>query len=198
MKHLMAKYLRGSESDELVSAVASHVLNCLLAPKEFIDKLNSGQIKNEPVTIKNVADFNIIKEQDSDDEFALPDKSGPLVGEPGVDEQVKPTISKREKKKQKRAAKKGSECFNNDEQDGQTKRVQSLNDLLFSGGLEPVEFDALDIFNELDIAMNVCESNIPESLMLTPAKLYAQIKDLAKQRYRYTVLPDDLSQLRCL
>jgi len=62
MKHLIAKYLRGCESDELVSAVASHLLNCLLSPKEFIEKLNSGAIKNEPVTIKHVADYNIIKE----------------------------------------------------------------------------------------------------------------------------------------
>ena len=67
-----------------------------------------------------------------------------------------------------------------------------MNDLLFAGGLEPVEFDALDIFNELDIAMNVCESRIPDSLMLTPAKLYTQIKDLASKRYKYTVLPDQL------
>ena len=40
MKHIIAKYLRDCESDELVSAVASHLLNCLLAPKEFIEKLN--------------------------------------------------------------------------------------------------------------------------------------------------------------
>ena len=62
MKHLIAKYLRACESDELVSAVTSHLLNCLLAPNEFIEKLNSGSIKNNPVTIKHVADYNIIKE----------------------------------------------------------------------------------------------------------------------------------------
>ena len=54
-----------------------------------------------------------------------------------------------------------------------------MNDLLFSGGLEPVDFDASEMFNELDIAMNVCESPIPDSLHLTPTKLYAEIKDLA-------------------
>jgi len=65
----------------------------------------------------------------------------------------------------------------------------SLNDLLFAGGLEPVEFDAYEIFNELDIAMNVCESRMPESLQLTPKKLYAELKQLAEKRYQYMVLP---------
>ena len=102
----MAKYLRQCESDELVAAVASHVLNCLLAPKEFIKKMDEGLVKNEPVTIKNVADFNIIREQDSDDEFALPNTTD-AVGEPGTEGQAKPAMSKREKKRQKRAAKGG-------------------------------------------------------------------------------------------
>jgi len=161
----MAKYLRQCESDELIAAVASHVLNCLLAPKDFIKKMDDGLVKNEPVTIKNVADFNIIREQDSDDEFALP-VSADAVGEPGTEGQAKPAMSKREKKRKKRAAKGGDgEGAEEDGEDGASKKpALSLNDLLFAGGLEPVEFDASEMFNELDIAMNVCESKIPESL----------------------------------
>jgi len=68
-----------------------------------------------------------------------------------------------------------------------------LNDLLFAGGLEPVEFDSSEIFNELDIAMNVCESRIPESLYLTPKKLYAEIKHVAERRYQYMLLPKKMA-----
>lgn len=62
MKHILNKYVRQCESDELISTVVSHILNCLLAPKEFLKRLDDGQIKNEPFTIKNIADFNIIGE----------------------------------------------------------------------------------------------------------------------------------------
>ena len=46
--------------------------------------MDRGNVKNEPVTIKNVADFNIIREQDSDEEFALPVRND-AVGEPGTE-----------------------------------------------------------------------------------------------------------------
>ena len=42
--------------------------------------------------------------------------------------------------------------------------------------------------------MVACE--IPEVLSITPKKLYQQIRDLAEKRYKYTVLPKKLVQLR--
>lgn len=39
-----------------------------------------------------------------------------------------------------------------------------------------------------------CET--PEVLAITPKKLYQQIRELAEKRYKYTVLPKKLVQLR--
>lgn len=40
VKHLLNKYIRECESEELLGATVSHVLNCLLAPKEFIKRMD--------------------------------------------------------------------------------------------------------------------------------------------------------------
>lgn len=45
VKHLMSKYIRECESEELIGATVSHILNCLLAPREFIKRLDDKHIK---------------------------------------------------------------------------------------------------------------------------------------------------------
>lgn len=46
------------------------------------------------------------------------------------------------------------------------------------------------------MSLNVVGCEIPEALKITPKKLYQQIRDLAEKRYKYTVLPKKLIQLR--
>jgi hypothetical protein len=52
VKHILNQYIRDNESSELLGAMISHILNCLLAPKEMIKKLDEGQLKYQPITIK--------------------------------------------------------------------------------------------------------------------------------------------------
>ena len=56
LKHLINKYVRECESAELLSAIVSHLLNCLFAPRDFIKKLDDGSIVYEPTTVKSMAD----------------------------------------------------------------------------------------------------------------------------------------------
>jgi len=44
LKHIINKYLKDCDSDEMMSATISHLLNCLLAPKDYIKKLDDGLI----------------------------------------------------------------------------------------------------------------------------------------------------------
>ena len=44
MKHILNKYLKDCTSEELLSAIISHALNCLFAPKDFIKKMDDGAI----------------------------------------------------------------------------------------------------------------------------------------------------------
>lgn len=55
LKHIFNKYIRECESDELISSVIAHLLNCLLAPKDFIKKLDDGSVKCEPKTLQEEA-----------------------------------------------------------------------------------------------------------------------------------------------
>ena len=73
-----------------------------------------------------------------------------------------------------------------------------MNDLLFSGGFEPLTCDSSELFNEFDVFMNVQESPIPESISLTPKRLFQEIKQLAEKRYQYMILPKKQHQLTCL
>jgi predicted helicase len=56
IKHVFNKYIRESESEELVSQLIIHLFNCIFAPKDFIKKLDEGAIKLSPVTIKKLAE----------------------------------------------------------------------------------------------------------------------------------------------
>ena len=61
LKHIINKYLRDCESEELLAATISHLLNCLLAPKEFIKKMDEGLIKFEGHTIRTIADMHLLE-----------------------------------------------------------------------------------------------------------------------------------------
>jgi protein TIF31 len=51
IKHILNQYIRENESDELLGALISHIFNCLLAPKDFLKKLDDGAITYKPVTL---------------------------------------------------------------------------------------------------------------------------------------------------
>lgn len=60
MKHIMNKYIRECESEELLGATVSHILNCLLAPKEFIKRLDEKQIKYNLSNLNEEAEINLL------------------------------------------------------------------------------------------------------------------------------------------
>lgn len=55
-KHILNQYIRDNEYSELLGAVIAHLLNCLLAPKEFLKRLDEGAVTYETDTVKKVAD----------------------------------------------------------------------------------------------------------------------------------------------
>lgn len=60
LKHLLNKYIRECKSDELLSELVSHLLNCLLAPKDFLKKMDDGLINKVINTVRTAADMNMI------------------------------------------------------------------------------------------------------------------------------------------
>lgn len=44
MKHVLNQLVRDFPSDELLADLLCHVFNCLLAPSDFIEKLDDGSI----------------------------------------------------------------------------------------------------------------------------------------------------------
>jgi hypothetical protein len=61
MKHIMNKYIRECESEELLGATVSHILNCLLAPKEFIKRLDEKQMKYSYTNLNQEAEMNLLE-----------------------------------------------------------------------------------------------------------------------------------------
>lgn len=55
-KHILNQYIRDNESSELLGAVIAHLLNCLLAPKEFLKRMDDGAVAYEAMTVKKAAD----------------------------------------------------------------------------------------------------------------------------------------------
>jgi protein TIF31 len=56
IKHILNQYIRENESDELLGALISHIFNCLLAPKDFLKKLDDGEITYKPVTLQEMCE----------------------------------------------------------------------------------------------------------------------------------------------
>ena len=140
LKHILNKYIRDCNSDELLSDLISHILNCLLAPKDFLKKMDDGIIKNSINTIRKEADMNMINV--GLDPNLNPEK---LAQGNNGDKQ---TISKREKKRQKKAAKEVevSKDENNENQDSQTNKgkkeekyqSKDMSELLFKSPYDEV------------------------------------------------------------
>ena len=88
LKHILHKYIRENPSEELLSASIAHILNCLLAPKDFLKKLDDGVVAYKATTLKQVADLI---------------QPVPVVEEKknveNVEEQEKPKLTKKEMKK---------------------------------------------------------------------------------------------------
>jgi hypothetical protein len=98
MKHLINKYLSECLSDDMVSLIVAHLLNCLFAPKDFLKKMDEGAIECKPLSIKEIADKDLL---DNIEKLEAPEK---------VEEELeKQNMSKKEKKRQKLAAKHGGE-----------------------------------------------------------------------------------------
>ena len=55
MKHILSKYIRDCKSNELLAGLISHILNCLLAPKDFLKRMDDGVIVFEKETIASLA-----------------------------------------------------------------------------------------------------------------------------------------------
>jgi hypothetical protein len=55
MKHILSKYIRECHSSELLAGLVSHILNCLLAPKDFQKRMDDGVIVFEKKTLSNMA-----------------------------------------------------------------------------------------------------------------------------------------------
>lgn len=61
IKHILNKYIRECESEELLGATVSHFLNCLLAPKEFIKRLDEKQISYSYSNLNQEAEINLLQ-----------------------------------------------------------------------------------------------------------------------------------------
>ena len=186
MKHIVNKYLSDCESEDLLSAVVAHLLNCLFAPKDFIKKLDEGTIKCKPQTIKEVADIDLLE---NIEKLEAPEK---------VEEDLeKQNLSKKEKKRQKIAAKQGDEKVEAKVEVKKTT-VDNMSDLMFKAQSDFMTFDSSELFKEPEVALGVVESQIMEVFEMTPKQLYIEIRKLAEQRYKYTLLPKKHHQLKVL
>lgn len=61
MKHLLNKYIRECPSADTMADTVCHVLNCLLAPKDFQKKMDDGLIKPTQRSLKQVAELHFVK-----------------------------------------------------------------------------------------------------------------------------------------
>lgn len=58
-KHILNQYIRDNENSELLGAIIAHLLNCLLAPKEFLKRLDDGAVTYKTMTVKRAADQHL-------------------------------------------------------------------------------------------------------------------------------------------
>lgn len=61
MKHLLNKYLRECPSADMMADTVCHVLNCLLAPKDFQKKMDDGLVKPQQKSLKQLAELHFVK-----------------------------------------------------------------------------------------------------------------------------------------
>lgn len=46
IKHILNQRIRDCCSEELISSVIAHFFNCLLAPNDFVKRMDDGTVKN--------------------------------------------------------------------------------------------------------------------------------------------------------
>lgn len=59
MKHIVNKHIRDCDQPQLVPALVAHLLNCLLAPKDFLKRMDESKITFAAQTVKNISDEQI-------------------------------------------------------------------------------------------------------------------------------------------
>jgi len=107
-------------------------------------------------------------------------------------------MSKKEKKRQKLAAKHGGEEGSAVKEEEKKNVIENMGELIFKASSDFIAFEAQEIFKEPEIALGVCESKLNEVFELSPKKLLIELRKLAEQRYKYTLLPKKLHQIKCL
>mmetsp|Transcript_9417 Transcript_9417/g.14410 ORF Transcript_9417/g.14410 Transcript_9417/m.14410 type:complete len:416 (-) Transcript_9417:1117-2364(-) len=183
MKHILNKYIRECSSNEVMSSMISHLLNCLLAPKDFLKKMDDGVVSLDQKTLKDLADESVI----AGVETAKDEK---------VHEQAAP-MSKKEKKRQKKKQTQEEEAATIAEEKVAEKK--HIGDLLFKSPFEDIsQFSSESFFKEPSVYLGVCPTEEVDFASISPKKLYAEIKTIAEKRYSYTLLPKKQAKLRCL
>ena len=176
IKHILNKYIRECESEELLGATISHVLNCLLAPKDFIKKMDEKLLKYNLSNLNQEAEINLLQN--------LEKLNGPQsAAEIAEKEIVKPQVSKKEKRRQKMAAKQTASTDGSEEKT--EARVSDIYEIMFSQNKDTEEFEVSEIFMEPSISLSVVRSPESPVLSMTPRQLYLEIKELAEKRYQY-------------
>lgn len=179
LKHLICKYVRECQSDELVGPTVSHILNCIFAPRDFIKRMDEKEIAYNGTTIQGFADLNLLENMQK--------LHGPnSAAEAAKTEVESQPISKRQKKKQRLAAKNAGP--DQGETESKVTKASQIYEILFpKDNVE--EFEVSELFMEPAISLNVAESPASAALSLTPRQLYLEIKHLAEKRYGYALLP---------
>ena len=194
LKHLINNYIKNCPSDDLLGDVVSHLLNIFFAPRDFIKRLDDGQIKLQRNTLKQLAEETLVKNINQKIEIL---QGTAKLNTENRDET--PSKKKKDKKKNKEQAAVRDGAYGTEPQadDG----VKDINDLLFkqqnqSG--EPFVFDSAELFKEPEVALSIHDSPEYDVLNLTPKQLYNEIKSLATKRYQYNLLPKKMHQLKIL
>lgn len=61
LKHLVCKYVKECQSDELIGATVSHIFNCIFAPRDFVKRMDEKEMAYNGVTIQASADLNLLE-----------------------------------------------------------------------------------------------------------------------------------------
>ena len=115
IKHIFGKYIRDCESDELIAATIAHLFNLILAPREFIKRLDDGSVFCKVETLKQKADLSLLEDKRK--------LEGPTAAAEAIAEEQE-KHSKKDKKRQRQNPKKEGE-------DAENEDAEDIKDLLF-------------------------------------------------------------------
>lgn len=76
--------------------------------------------------------------------------------------------------------------------------VVDIEELLFKQNHIDFTFESTEIFLEPKISFGLYSQKPMDPFELKPSTLYKRIQELAEKRYSYKLLPDSISQLKCL